>query len=543
MHTTMDTTNDNKDRGSNIGPQNSSSTGQPWDATHNYLPAATGHQLVPEEGIALDSGMYNGSIVTSSNNSSNNNVNDEGEEIRHPNANDVLFGRGRPLQNHPGNLRFHKIVNRNREAYVNSRKEHKITVARKVFNDIKGSETTSSSAVDGGDATAVTTDNGSSRNGGRFLKKTDSGGNYWVNVSILAAIEKISHALRGRPRSETRNCVGQTKPGANKRASNGSNTTTTTVRNGGDGKKKRKGPPSHSNSTQDSTVSGITTDIVNSTGLFPNNAMSTAINGHPPTIHSSSQVQAPGTTVNQQHLNFVNQQLSLQAIHRQNQLVSVQQQQVLQQLGGQQPLVLNQQIQQLWGQQTIQSQAQNQFPLPQQALLQQLLTLQQGNHPQQAANLQQQLTALLSCQQQQNQHQHQQVQQGTTQLHQLQQQQQQPHGQLLPYSQIPPLSTTTPTNNNTDNNIATSTNVAGGGNPNAGGTNLGNNTNSVINNPASGNFTEAIIMGAAAILASQQQQQSHNPSNPQITQGQQQQQQQQQQALLLAALMQGKQQQ
>jgi hypothetical protein len=49
--------------------------------------------------------------------------------ITHPLPNDVLFGRGRPLQAHHGNLRFHRIVNRFREKYRNARKDEKVSTA------------------------------------------------------------------------------------------------------------------------------------------------------------------------------------------------------------------------------------------------------------------------------------------------------------------------------------------------------------------------------------------------------------------------------
>ena len=43
-----------------------------------------------------------------------------------PRPHDVLFGRGRPLQAHPGNLRFHKIVNKFRDDYKTARKVDKV---------------------------------------------------------------------------------------------------------------------------------------------------------------------------------------------------------------------------------------------------------------------------------------------------------------------------------------------------------------------------------------------------------------------------------
>jgi hypothetical protein len=46
--------------------------------------------------------------------------------ILHPSPYDVLLGRGRPLQAHPGNLRFHSICNKHREAYKTARKREKV---------------------------------------------------------------------------------------------------------------------------------------------------------------------------------------------------------------------------------------------------------------------------------------------------------------------------------------------------------------------------------------------------------------------------------
>lgn len=143
----------------------------------------------------------------------------EEEKIFVPRKYDVLFGRGRPLQDHPGNLRFHRIVNRARASYLMSRKEDKIGVARDVLSEIKTSKKgdpeskdkpKKKSSDDGDDDDDV---NSPSSGGepGRFLKKASKGGSspgeqaYWVEVPDSVAIEKISHALRGRKRSETRN--------------------------------------------------------------------------------------------------------------------------------------------------------------------------------------------------------------------------------------------------------------------------------------------------------------------------------------------------
>ena len=210
-------------------------------------------------------------------------VNDQGcaneGKIYVPRKYDVLLGRGRPLQNHPGNLRFHKIINRARASYVNSRKEGKAGIAKEVLDEIRTSKIKGESnsnqppVVDGG---ADGVNSPSSRGEpGRFLKKigdVNASGDdvYWEQVPQEVAIEKISHALRGRPRSETSNRSdgsgggnngggkGQSGIASGRRKSSIDNTTRS-------GKSKRKGPPSPptddtpQNGIVDTNVSGFTT--------------------------------------------------------------------------------------------------------------------------------------------------------------------------------------------------------------------------------------------------------------------------------------------
>ena len=57
-----------------------------------------------------------------------------GSIIAQPRPHDVLFGRGRPLQAHPGNLRFHKIVNQHREDYKTARKDDKVRIQSKYIH-------------------------------------------------------------------------------------------------------------------------------------------------------------------------------------------------------------------------------------------------------------------------------------------------------------------------------------------------------------------------------------------------------------------------
>eukprot|EP00536_Pseudo-nitzschia_multiseries_P010185 jgi/Psemu1/25290/gm1.25290_g len=177
------------------------------------------------------------------------------DKIYSPHTYDVLFGRGRPLQKHPGNLRFHKIVNKARDTYIHARKEEKIGIARKVMDEIKTSkkksdasnssdQPKSTDADDGGEGVDSPSSGGEP---GRFLKKVGEANasgmdTYWEEVTEEVAIEKISHALRGRPRSGTRSRIdvnggaGGTKSSSSEKSGNSSSTNT--------GKSKRKGPPS-----------------------------------------------------------------------------------------------------------------------------------------------------------------------------------------------------------------------------------------------------------------------------------------------------------
>eukprot|EP00980_Cylindrotheca_fusiformis_P029036 scaffold22701_cov123-Cylindrotheca_fusiformis.AAC.15 len=95
--------------------------------------------------------------------------------IQQPTEFDVLFGRGKPYQDHPGNLRLHSIVNVYKKSYSQARRHEKTALAEEVVAIIKN--------------------NG--KNSGRFLKRSDSQG-CWKEVSDNAARAKVSHALRGK---------------------------------------------------------------------------------------------------------------------------------------------------------------------------------------------------------------------------------------------------------------------------------------------------------------------------------------------------------
>ena len=85
---------------------------------------------------------------------------------------DVIFGRGRPFQDHDGNIRLHKLVEFYKPRYLHARRLQKTKIASEIVQLVK--ET------------------------GHFMKR--SKGEDWTEVCDLVARDKVSHALRGKPR-------------------------------------------------------------------------------------------------------------------------------------------------------------------------------------------------------------------------------------------------------------------------------------------------------------------------------------------------------
>jgi hypothetical protein len=106
------------------------------------------------------------------------------EKIRRPAQFDVLFGRGKPYQGHPGNIRLHKIVDVYRVRYMRARRFDKFALAEDIVRNIQAPP-----------------------EAGRFLKRAE-GEDYWEEVSDPVAREKVSHALRGKPRIENSTSSG-----------------------------------------------------------------------------------------------------------------------------------------------------------------------------------------------------------------------------------------------------------------------------------------------------------------------------------------------
>mmetsp|Transcript_87484 Transcript_87484/g.131231 ORF Transcript_87484/g.131231 Transcript_87484/m.131231 type:complete len:468 (+) Transcript_87484:35-1438(+) len=85
-----------------------------------------------------------------------------------PSTDDVLLGRGKPLQKHPGNLRYHHIIETYNEQYEKAMKLEKTNISKWLVEQIQDA-------------------------GGRFLKQDDVA---WVEIDDDAARYKVSHTFR-----------------------------------------------------------------------------------------------------------------------------------------------------------------------------------------------------------------------------------------------------------------------------------------------------------------------------------------------------------
>jgi hypothetical protein len=95
--------------------------------------------------------------------------------ISRPGLFDVICGRGRPYQEHLGNIRLHEIVSAHKPLYFNSKRHDKKGIASMIVNSIKNDETQP----------------------GRFLKRIDDENDMvWEDVSDKVACEKVGHILR-----------------------------------------------------------------------------------------------------------------------------------------------------------------------------------------------------------------------------------------------------------------------------------------------------------------------------------------------------------
>ena len=93
-----------------------------------------------------------------------------------PESQDVLLGRGKGFRNHPGNVRFHKIVQAHEERYESANRLGKQLLSEAVLKLVK-------------------------EPGSRFLKQDVSG---WFVVSDSVARERVAHAFRNRRLTNSR---------------------------------------------------------------------------------------------------------------------------------------------------------------------------------------------------------------------------------------------------------------------------------------------------------------------------------------------------
>ncbi len=93
--------------------------------------------------------------------------------IYRPSRNDVLCGRGKPIQDHWGNLRMRRIIAMHAHRYLHARKHKKQHIVEEVVELVKSSDGVLA----------------------RFLKRVGRE-NYWVEVPTSVACDKVSHGLR-----------------------------------------------------------------------------------------------------------------------------------------------------------------------------------------------------------------------------------------------------------------------------------------------------------------------------------------------------------
>jgi hypothetical protein len=97
--------------------------------------------------------------------------------IECPGKFDVLLGRGRPFQQHTGNLRLGTILDMNQKLYETADHGSKWIVSAEIVKLVQAS-------------------------GGRFLSRAD-GETCWEEVEVEIAREKVAHRFRNRIRAKS----------------------------------------------------------------------------------------------------------------------------------------------------------------------------------------------------------------------------------------------------------------------------------------------------------------------------------------------------
>ena len=98
-------------------------------------------------------------------------------QVDTPSPNDILLGRGRPFQSHPGNKKMLRLVKERKKEYQQLSRDKKRPLVKEIIRFL-------------------------SLDGGRFLKRLEdhTGKSCWEEVSHDIAFEKVCHALRTKYR-------------------------------------------------------------------------------------------------------------------------------------------------------------------------------------------------------------------------------------------------------------------------------------------------------------------------------------------------------
>jgi hypothetical protein len=127
-----------------------------------------------DTGEPKESSKANGSPNGQKSSSESNAKSTPAGQVLEPTKDDVLLGRGKPFQNHPGNQRMLLIVDERKEQYLAVKRDQKRAIVEEVLGVIQ-------------------------EGGARFLKRS-ADGHYWKEVEPAISFEKVSHALRSKVR-------------------------------------------------------------------------------------------------------------------------------------------------------------------------------------------------------------------------------------------------------------------------------------------------------------------------------------------------------
>ena len=97
-----------------------------------------------------------------------------GVRVSCPSPADILLGRGKPFQSHPGNQRMLQIVDAYRQRYLRAERKEKHSIVEEVISAIRAT-------------------------GGRFLSRVEYE-NYWIEVNHAISYRKVGHAFRSKAR-------------------------------------------------------------------------------------------------------------------------------------------------------------------------------------------------------------------------------------------------------------------------------------------------------------------------------------------------------